>query len=65
MSFQEKQQISILNSKGSIRSLEEIENDILSIALEHHRGNLSRVAKELGLGRSTLYRKLEKVNKCA
>ncbi len=65
VSFQEKQQISILNSKGSIRSFEEIENDILSIALEHHRGNLSRVAKELGLGRSTLYRKLEKVNKCA
>jgi DNA-binding NtrC family response regulator len=41
------------------RSLEELEREAIVRALESNRGNLSDVARQLGIGRSTLYRKLE------
>ena len=44
---------------GSGKSLEELEREAIVRAMEHNRGNLSDVARELGIGRSTLYRKLE------
>ncbi|MEJ2188439.1 MAG: sigma-54 dependent transcriptional regulator [Acidobacteriota bacterium] len=40
-------------------SLEELERAAIVRALENNRGNLSDVARQLGIGRSTLYRKLE------
>ena len=40
-------------------SLEELEKAAIVRALESNRGNLSDVARQLGIGRSTLYRKLE------
>jgi DNA-binding NtrC family response regulator len=40
-------------------SLEELEQKAITRALERHGGNLSDVARQLGIGRSTLYRKLE------
>ena len=40
-------------------SLEEMEKATIVRALENNRGNLSDVARQLGIGRSTLYRKLE------
>jgi two-component system response regulator HydG len=40
-------------------SLEELERVAIERALETHDGNLSDVARQLGIGRSTLYRKLE------
>jgi two-component system response regulator AtoC len=40
-------------------SLEELERRAIVRALERHGGNLSDVARQLGIGRSTLYRKLE------
>jgi DNA-binding NtrC family response regulator len=40
-------------------SLEELEKKAIVRALESHGGNLSDVARQLGIGRSTLYRKLE------
>jgi DNA-binding NtrC family response regulator len=44
---------------GEPRSLEELEREAIRQALEHYGGNLSDVARQLGIGRSTLYRKLE------
>jgi len=41
------------------RNLEDIERDAIVSAMESNRGNLSDVARQLGIGRSTLYRKLE------
>jgi len=41
------------------RNLEDIERDAIISAMETNRGNLSDVARQLGIGRSTLYRKLE------
>jgi DNA-binding NtrC family response regulator len=39
--------------------LEELERRAIKRALEHFDGNLSDAARQLGIGRSTLYRKLE------
>jgi DNA-binding NtrC family response regulator len=43
---------------GSL-NLEELERDAIARAMEQNKGNLSDVARQLGIGRSTLYRKLE------
>jgi DNA-binding NtrC family response regulator len=50
--------IQIINSRGHIRSMEVIEADILRMAIAHYNGQLSEVARRLGIGRSTLYRKI-------
>jgi DNA-binding NtrC family response regulator len=42
-----------------MRKLEELERDIIKFALEHYRGHMSEVSRKLGIGRSTLYRKLK------
>jgi len=41
------------------KSLEDLEREAIVAAMETNRGNLSDVARQLGIGRSTLYRKLE------
>lgn len=45
-------------SDGSLRTLEEIEGDVIRLAVGLYRGRLTEVARRLGIGRSTLYRKL-------
>ena len=40
--------------------LEEVEKTVIQKALDKHGGNVSRAAKELGLTRTSLYRRLEK-----
>jgi DNA-binding NtrC family response regulator len=43
---------------GNMRPLEDIEADIIRLAIGHYRGRMTEVARRLGIGRSTLYRKL-------
>lgn len=43
---------------GNLRPLREIESDIIRLAIGHYNGRMTQVARKLGLGRSTLYRKL-------
>jgi DNA-binding NtrC family response regulator len=43
---------------GNIRRLTEIEADVIKLALETYNGHMSEVARRLGIGRSTLYRKV-------
>ena len=47
-----------LDATGEIAALAEIERAAIVFAIEHHGGRMSRVARALGIGRSTLYRKL-------
>ncbi|MEM9028378.1 MAG: sigma-54 dependent transcriptional regulator [Pseudomonadota bacterium] len=47
------------NSAGDIRSLDDIEADMIRLALGRYRGHVTEVAKRLGIGRSTLYRKMQ------
>jgi transcriptional regulator of acetoin/glycerol metabolism len=41
-------------------TLEDIEKQAIAEALVRADGNLSQVCRELGIGRTTLYRKLKK-----
>lgn len=50
--------IPALTEHGDIRSLEDIEADLIRLALGRYRGRMTEVAKRLGIGRSTLYRKM-------
>ena len=50
--------ITLYTSEGHLRPLEEIEADIIRLAIGHYRGRMTEVARRLGIGRSTLYRKL-------
>lgn len=50
--------ISLLGRDGNIRTLEEIENEIIHFALKHYEHHMSEIARKLGIGRSTLYRKI-------
>src|SRR5690606_35572531 len=43
---------------GNLRPLEDLEADVIRLAIGHYRGRMSEVARRLGIGRSTLYRKL-------
>ena len=48
------------NIQTKAYNLEEVEKAALIKAINKHQGNISKAAKELGLGRTTLYRKMHK-----
>ena len=50
--------ISLYQADGHLRPLDAIESDVIRLAIGHYRGRMSEVARRLGIGRSTLYRKL-------
>ena len=50
--------VTLFNPDGHLRPLEEIEADVIRLAIGHYRGKMTEVARRLGIGRSTLYRKL-------
>lgn len=50
--------IQLYAEDGNLRPLEEIEADVIRLAIGHYRGRMTEVARRLGIGRSTLYRKL-------
>ena len=49
----------LLDDSGDVRKLEEIEAEVIKFALAHYRGQMSEMARKLGIGRSTLYRKMK------
>jgi DNA-binding NtrC family response regulator len=49
----------LLDESGNLRRFEQLEADTLRFALNYYRGQMSAVARKLGIGRSTLYRKLK------
>lgn len=50
--------VMLYTEDGNLRALEEIEADVIRLAIGHYRGRMTEVARRLGIGRSTLYRKL-------
>ena len=50
--------VTLFRPDGNLRQLEEIEADVIRLAIGHYRGRMTEVARRLGIGRSTLYRKL-------
>jgi DNA-binding NtrC family response regulator len=50
--------VQLYTTDGNLRPLEDIEADVIRLAIGHYRGRMTEVARRLGIGRSTLYRKL-------
>jgi DNA-binding NtrC family response regulator len=53
--------MTLVDEAGDLRKLDELEADIIRFALQHYRGHMSEVSRRLGIGRSTLYRKLKEL----
>lgn len=51
-----------LDAHGHVRPLEEIEDGAIRVACTLYGGRLTEVARRLGIGRSTLYRKLARLS---
>jgi DNA-binding NtrC family response regulator len=49
----------IFDPAGHLRTLEQIERDLIEYAIDLYAGHMTEVARRLGIGRSTLYRKLK------
>lgn len=54
--------IDIFDDEGRCKTIEIIEEEIIRRLVDIHNGNLSEVAKQLDIGRSTIYRKLKILN---
>jgi DNA-binding NtrC family response regulator len=48
-----------LDERGNVRTLAALELDMIRFSISHYKGQMSEVARRLGIGRSTLYRKLK------
>lgn len=48
----------LLDAGGHVRALSTLEEEAIRFACAHYGGHMSEVARRLGIGRSTLYRKL-------
>nr|WP_047167425.1 sigma-54 dependent transcriptional regulator [Sphingomonas sp. Y57] len=50
--------VALFGADGHVRPIDEIEADLIRLAIGHYRGRMTEVARRLRIGRSTLYRKL-------
>lgn len=53
---------SLTNHDGNIRTMHELEAEVIRHAIRYYKGHMSEVARRLGIGRSTLYRKIQDHN---
>lgn len=53
--------LSALDERGNLRKLAAVETEMIRLAVQHYNGQMSEVARRLGIGRSTLYRKLKEM----
>ncbi|MGH7936036.1 MAG: sigma-54 interaction domain-containing protein, partial [Chthoniobacterales bacterium] len=51
--------IRLVDESGNLRPLDQLEAESIRFALAYYRGQMSAVARKLGIGRSTLYRKMK------
>ena len=49
----------LLDERGEMRPIGALEEEVIRFAIAHYRGRMSEVARRLGIGRSTLYRKIK------
>ena len=53
--------LTAVDPAGHMRRLEELESEMIRLAISRYDGHMSEVARRLGIGRSTLYRKLKEL----
>ncbi len=51
--------VQLFDREGHLRKLHDIESDLIRLAIDTYDGQMSEVARRLGIGRSTLYRKVK------
>lgn len=51
--------IDVMDQNGAPKKLSHLEKEIIQTVLRYHQGCLARTARQLGIGRTTLYRKLK------
>jgi DNA-binding NtrC family response regulator len=51
----------LIDDTGDVRKIEDIEAEAIRFAFSHYRGQMSQMARKLGIGRSTLYRKMKEL----
>jgi DNA-binding NtrC family response regulator len=49
----------LLDDLGQVRKLDDLEAEVIRFAQTHYRSQMSEMARRLGIGRSTLYRKMK------
>ena len=49
----------LVDDHGQVRKLDDLEAETIRFALDYYRGQMSEMARRLGIGRSTLYRKMK------
>lgn len=57
--LRDPRRLDLLDERGDVRPLAEIEEQVIRFALDHYRNHMTEMARKLGIGRSTLYRKLK------
>lgn len=53
--------LSLIRESGDMVTLAELEERAIRFALVHYQGHMSAISRHLGIGRSTLYRKLKEL----
>ena len=48
----------LLDERGEMRAIGSLEEEVIRFAIDHYRGRMTEIARRLGIGRSTLYRKM-------
>lgn len=59
ISFAPAQYLNMFDDDGELRSIIDVEEELIRRAIAFYDGKMSFVARQLGIGRSTLYRKLK------
>src|SRR5690606_31587961 len=53
--------VSAIRDDGHVRTLLDVEKEMILLAVNRYDSQMSEVARRLGIGRSTLYRKLKEL----
>ena len=59
--MQEPGTLHLVNENGELRTLDSLEEEAIRFALSFCRGQISDMARKLGIGRSTLYRRMKEL----
>ena len=62
LTFRKGKSVDVTALDGSVKPWAEIEHDILKIALAMHNGNVTATAEALGIAKTTIYRKFDRMN---
>jgi DNA-binding NtrC family response regulator len=54
--------VPLISEDGNVRRMQDIEAESIRFAMQYYHGRMTEVARRLGIGRSTLYRKLSELS---